>query len=111
MRRRLSMMFSGRTWVCCEVFMRPHIKSRIRAGGVLLSSKSEARNTKQFQMPQEENSKRFDLEDRTFAFAKSCRAFTKNLSKTIGNIQDTRQTDPFVGICRRELNRSERSAE
>jgi hypothetical protein len=41
-------------------------------------------------MPQDENPKRFDLEDRTFAFAKSCRAFIKNLSKTIGNIEDAR---------------------
>jgi hypothetical protein len=29
MRRWLSMMLSGRMRVCCEVFMRPHIKSRI----------------------------------------------------------------------------------
>ena len=42
-------------------------------------------------MPQDENPKRFDLENRTFAFAKPCRAFIKNLSKTIGNIEDARQ--------------------
>jgi four helix bundle protein len=42
-------------------------------------------------MPQDENPKRFDLEDRTFAFAKACRAFIKNLPKTIGNIEDARQ--------------------
>jgi four helix bundle protein len=42
-------------------------------------------------MPQNENPKRFDLEDRTFAFAKRCRAFIKGLSKTIGNIEDARQ--------------------
>jgi four helix bundle protein len=42
-------------------------------------------------MPQDENSKRFDLEDRTFAFAKCCRAFIKTLAKTIGNIEDARQ--------------------
>jgi four helix bundle protein len=42
-------------------------------------------------MPQDENPKRFDLEDRTFTFAKACRAFIKNLSKTIGNIEDARQ--------------------
>jgi four helix bundle protein len=42
-------------------------------------------------MPQDENSKRFDLEDRTYAFAKHCRAFIKTLAKTIGNLEDTRQ--------------------
>jgi four helix bundle protein len=42
-------------------------------------------------MPQDENSKRFDLEDRTFAFAKACRAFVKKLPKTVGNVEDARQ--------------------
>ena len=42
-------------------------------------------------MPQDENSKRFDLEDRTFAFAKRSRALVKRLPKTIGNIEDARQ--------------------
>ena len=42
-------------------------------------------------MPQDENSKRFDLEDRTFAFAKRVRAFVKKLPKTVGNLEDARQ--------------------
>mgnify|MGYP001036129639 CR=1 FL=1 len=42
-------------------------------------------------MPQDENPKRYDLEDRTFAFAKACRAFIKKLPKTLGNIEDARQ--------------------
>jgi four helix bundle protein len=42
-------------------------------------------------MPQDENSKRFDLEDRTFAFAKRSRALVKTLSRTLGNIEDARQ--------------------
>jgi four helix bundle protein len=42
-------------------------------------------------MPQDENSKRFDLEDRTFAFAKRVRAFIKKLPKTVGNVEDARQ--------------------
>jgi four helix bundle protein len=42
-------------------------------------------------MPQNENPKRFDLEDRTFAFAKRSRALVKELTKTIGNIEDGRQ--------------------
>ena len=42
-------------------------------------------------MPQDENSKRFDLEDRTFAFAKACRSFVRTLTKTLGNVEDARQ--------------------
>src|SRR5438477_1759138 len=42
-------------------------------------------------MPQNENSKRFDLEDRTFAFAKRSRVLVKRLPKTIANIEDARQ--------------------
>src|SRR6476659_10345724 len=42
-------------------------------------------------MPQNENPKRFDLEDRTFAFAKHIRGLVKKLEKTIGNIEDARQ--------------------
>jgi four helix bundle protein len=42
-------------------------------------------------MPQDENSKRFDLEDRTYAFAKRCRAMVKKLPKTLGNLEDARQ--------------------
>jgi four helix bundle protein len=42
-------------------------------------------------MPQNENPKRFDLEDRTFAFAKRSRVLIKELTKTIGNIEDARQ--------------------
>jgi four helix bundle protein len=56
-----------------------------------LSSKSEVRNAKQIRMPQNENPKRFDLEDRTFAFAKHSRALVKTLNKTIGNMEDARQ--------------------
>jgi four helix bundle protein len=56
-----------------------------------LNSKFEARNAKQIRMPQDENPKRFDLEDRTFAFAKRTRALVKELPKTIGNVEDARQ--------------------
>src|SRR3990167_8047516 len=38
-----------------------------------------------------QNSKQFDLEERTFEFAKNCRAFVKKLPKTIGNIEDGKQ--------------------
>jgi four helix bundle protein len=37
------------------------------------------------------NSKQYDLEDRTFAFAKDGRAFVKGLKRTIANVEDGRQ--------------------
>ena len=37
------------------------------------------------------NSKKYDLEDRTFGFAKRVRAFVKNLGKCLGNIEDGKQ--------------------
>ena len=38
-----------------------------------------------------ENDATYDLEERTFAFAKSVRAFVKKLPRTIGNIEDVKQ--------------------
>lgn len=35
--------------------------------------------------------KRYDLEDRTFLFAKDVRSFVKKLVKTIANIEDSKQ--------------------
>ena len=37
------------------------------------------------------NSKRYDLEERTFLFAKRARGLVKMLRKTIGNIEDGKQ--------------------
>ena len=42
-------------------------------------------------MREDKSPKRFDLEERTFAFAKRVREFVKRLSKTIGNVEDSRQ--------------------
>jgi four helix bundle protein len=42
-------------------------------------------------MPKEENSKHYDLEERTFAFAQRVRAFVRTLKRTICNIEDGRQ--------------------
>ena len=42
-------------------------------------------------MTKNPNSKLYDLEDRTFAFAKRVRAFVKKLPKTLANIEDGRQ--------------------
>jgi len=45
----------------------------------------------QARMTRNRNSKPYDLEDRTFVFAKSARAFVRKLRKTIANIEDGRQ--------------------
>ena len=37
------------------------------------------------------NSKQYDLEDRTLAFAKNVRSFVKKLKKTLSNIEDCKQ--------------------
>jgi len=42
-------------------------------------------------MTKSEIHKIYDLEERTFEFAKRCRAFVKRLHKTIANIEDGRQ--------------------
>src|SRR6266513_1371287 len=42
-------------------------------------------------MSHNENSKRYDLEERTFQFAKASRAFVKQLPRTISNVEDVKQ--------------------
>ena len=42
-------------------------------------------------MTKKQNSKQYDLEDRTFAFAEKARAFVKKLRKSIANIEDSKQ--------------------
>jgi four helix bundle protein len=42
-------------------------------------------------MTNDQNSKRYDLEDRTLAFAKKVRTFVKRLPKTVANIEDGKQ--------------------
>jgi four helix bundle protein len=41
--------------------------------------------------PYANNSKPYDLEERTFQFAKASRAFVKQLPRTIANIEDVKQ--------------------
>jgi four helix bundle protein len=54
--------------------------------------KSEIRNKYQkIPMTEYQNSKPFDLENRTFIFAKRVRKFIKGLPRTIANIEDTKQ--------------------
>lgn len=42
-------------------------------------------------MKQRSNSKPYDLEDRTFTFAKNIRRFVNKLPKTLANIEDAKQ--------------------
>ncbi|MDP3955116.1 MAG: four helix bundle protein [bacterium] len=42
-------------------------------------------------MDEIQNTKKYDLEERTFKFAERCREFVKNLPKTIANIEDGKQ--------------------
>ena len=42
-------------------------------------------------MTEIQNTKHYDLEERTFEFARRCRVFVKILPKTIGNIGDGKQ--------------------
>jgi len=42
-------------------------------------------------MTKNKNTKLYDLEDRTFNFAKKVRAFVKRLPKTLANIEDGKQ--------------------
>jgi hypothetical protein len=42
-------------------------------------------------IPTAHNPKRYDLEDRTFEFARASRAFVKRLPRTIANLEDAKQ--------------------
>jgi four helix bundle protein len=64
------------------------------------SSKSEYRISKQIRIPKSKTvapvesnkeNKPYDLEDRTFEFAKASRAFVKRLVRTMANIEDAKQ--------------------
>jgi four helix bundle protein len=43
-------------------------------------------------MPRSDNSKPYDLEERTLQFAKASRVFVKQLPRTIANIEDAKQS-------------------
>jgi len=60
-------------------------------------------------MTKTQNSKRYDLEDRTFEFAKRVRAFVKKLRKTVENLEDGKQlvrASGFVGANYIEANKA-----
>ena len=56
-----------------------------------INPKSEYRNPKQIPMTEIQNSKQYDLEERTLNFAKRVRSFVKKLPKTVANIEDGKQ--------------------
>jgi len=53
--------------------------------------KHEIRISKKISMDKIQNTKRYDLEERTLKFARECRSFIKKLSKTISNFEDGKQ--------------------
>ena len=53
--------------------------------------KSQAPNSKQIQSTKIQNPKRYDLEERTFEFAKRCRDLVKKLPRTTVNIEYGKQ--------------------
>ena len=53
--------------------------------------KHETRNPKQIQMTESRNSKQYDLEDRTFEFAKEVRVFTRSVNNDLVNMEDKKQ--------------------
>ena len=60
-------------------------------------------------MIKKQNFKPYDLEERTFQFAKTVRNFVKTLPKTIANIEDSKQlirASGSVGANYREANES-----
>ena len=60
-------------------------------------------------MIKNQNSKPYDLEERTFQFAKAVRIFVKTLPKTIANFEDGKQlvkASGSVGANYREANES-----
>ena len=54
------------------------------------------------------NSKKYDLEDRTLAFAKNVRSFVKKVPKTLSNLEDGKQlvtaSGSVVQIISRQTN-------
>ena len=66
----------------------------------MLNFKLEILNSKQTQMSQTQNSKTYDLKDRTLRFAKMVRNYVKKLPKTLSNIEDARQLIKASGsVC------------
>src|SRR5204862_8315923 len=63
----------------------------IRNPNIEIRNKSEYPITKRSRMSDDENSKPYNLEERTAVFAEQSHAFVKRLLRTIGNIEDAKQ--------------------
>ncbi len=69
-----------------------------------LNPKSEVRNPKQYRMTKSSNSKQYDLEDRTLAFAKNVRSF--ELMNILGAIlRKSEQRFDHLNLCISDLFR------
>ena len=55
------------------------------------NSNKQIPNSKQSLNSNHQKSKQFDLEERTYNFARRCRVFVEKLPKTISNIEDGKQ--------------------
>ncbi|MGQ9464131.1 MAG: hypothetical protein ACUVQ4_00280 [bacterium] len=72
-----------------------------------LNSKSEILNSEQIAKLQTVNSKHYDLEKRTYLFAKRVNEYVTKLPKTISNIENGKQLVKFsrsVGANYKETN-------
>jgi len=67
------------------------MSEQIRNPNIEIRNKFEYPNFKSAPMPTNDNSKPYDLEERTFQFAKASRVFVKQLPRTIANIEDAKQ--------------------
>src|ERR1051325_6888181 len=67
------------------------MSEKIRNPNIEILNKPEYQNSKSAPMSPNDNSKPYDLEERTFQFAKASRVFVKQLPRTIANIEDAKQ--------------------
>ena len=67
------------------------MNKEIRNPNPEIRNKLESENPKAQFAASNRDSKRYDLEERTFEFAKASRAFVKRLQHTIANIEDAKQ--------------------
>src|SRR5882762_10222558 len=67
------------------------MSKQIRNPNIEIRNKFECRNLRPELMASNNDRKPYDLEDRTFEFAKASRTFAKKLPRTIANIEDAKQ--------------------
>lgn len=74
----------------CPLGCRPNANPKFEARNIQSHATLKGL-TKQIRMTEIKNIKTYDLEERTFEFAKRCRLLVKNLTKSVGNIEDGKQ--------------------